>query len=187
MGSAAVPSPGGGRPPAARAPRVPSPPGGPRVALLIPDLPAAPRCVLPTCMRSLPALPTPTPPPLRAAPAPPHLGAPRPRTLGSRRAEPALGPAQLCHFLVGGGRGLPAQPRGDRAGPGRAASGWRALVPPTPGAGAELTRGALKASAPRALAGGETEARQGGHRPGGNPSPAGRTAPIPASGRGERR
>lgn len=44
-----------------------------------------------------------------------HLGAPRPRTLDSRRAEPALRPAQRrSHFLVGGGRGLRAQPRRDR-------------------------------------------------------------------------
>lgn len=59
-------------------------------------------------------------------PQPPHLPAPRPRTLGSRRAEPALGPApRRSHFLVGGGRGLPASaPRGRGRRPG-----WR---PPDP-------------------------------------------------------
>ena len=124
---------GAAHPGPAHHPLVPSPPGDPtHVASPQPCAPS-PRHPLPrphVCERPAPSSPAGNspppplgaPPPLRRVPQPPHLGAPRPRTLGSRRAEPALGPApRRSHFLVGGGRGLPASaPRGRGRRPG-----WR--------------------------------------------------------------
>lgn len=121
----------------ARHPEVPSPPDGPTHL-------ASPQPCAPSTRAPPPRAPTSAdarhPPHLHATPRPlprgrpfpsggpqaPHLPAPRPRTLGSRRAEPALGPApRRSHFLVGGGRGLPASaPRGRGRRPG-----WR---PPDP-------------------------------------------------------
>lgn len=185
--SSAFPSPAESRPPAPRAPRVPAPPGGPRPTFSrapgAPTSPDGPPQCPPHLQVPLPA--TPSAPSLRVAPVPPHLGAPRPRTLGSRRAEPALGPAQRSHFLVGGGRSLPAQPRGDGAGPGqprsrppsRAGAAW---TPAAPRASASPARPDTSRTGKRRLAEGRTAGR------GPEPGRRARAPPPPVAGGRER-